>query len=199
MPPAQANCSRLHKLLAADDQLSVESMTSIQLDDWNAIAEVLTPYLLDIELPRGYYSDGQRLLKSWNYRQGPDSAAAAYFNVVWREVLSRTFDDELPGELEPEGGDRWYAVVASILSHVTPNFYECLRKHGVLVVTANAPLSSRFFKQFDGTVYAPTNPSYTRVLNDSVEALWAEGWLTSTSKVGVVGRLRPGLVVTACE
>lgn len=90
-------------------------------------------------------------------------------------------------------------AVASILSHVTSNFYECLRKHGVFVVTANPALSSRFFRQFAGTLYAPTNPSYTRVLADSVDALWAEGWLTSASKVGVVGFDTPDAHATVTD
>lgn len=106
---------RINELLAADDELSVRDMGAIQLDDWSAIGQVLTPYLLRMDLPRGYYSDGQRLLRTWNYRQGADSGAAAYFNVVWREVLERTFGDELPQSLEPDGSDRWFAVVASIL------------------------------------------------------------------------------------
>ncbi len=106
---------RINRLLAADDELSVRGMGAIQLDDRSAIGEMLTPYLLAVDLPRGYYSDGQRLLESWNYRQEADSAAAAYFNVVWREVLERTFADELPEVLQPDGGDRWFAVVASLL------------------------------------------------------------------------------------
>lgn len=106
---------RINRLLAADDELSVEGMAAIQLDDRSAIGEALTPYLLDVDLPGGYYSDGQRLLRSWNYQQDAESAAAAYFNVVWREVLARTFSDELPKVVQPDGGDRWFAVVGSLL------------------------------------------------------------------------------------
>ncbi|TNM36467.1 penicillin acylase family protein [Nocardioides albidus] len=106
---------RIAQLLAADDELSVEAMSAIQLDDRSAIGEALTPYLLDVDLPRGYYSDGQRLLRSWNYQQDPDSAAAAYFNVVWRELLARTFSDELPKVIQADGGHRWFSVVETLL------------------------------------------------------------------------------------
>jgi ABC-type branched-subunit amino acid transport system substrate-binding protein len=78
-------------------------------------------------------------------------------------------------------------AVVSIVSDVTDNFYECLRKRGVFAITANIARSSHFFQQWAGAVYGPTNPSYTRVLANSVDALWEEGWLTPTSKVGVVG------------
>lgn len=107
--------TRINELLAADDALTVEQMAAIQLDDWNAIGATLTPYLLKVRLPRGYYSDGRRLLRTWNYRQEADSAAAAYFAAVWRQVLAHTFGDELPEALEPDGSDRWFTVVARLL------------------------------------------------------------------------------------
>jgi ABC-type branched-subunit amino acid transport system substrate-binding protein len=78
-------------------------------------------------------------------------------------------------------------AVASILSTVPPNFYECLRKQGVTVVTAIPQVSSRFFQQYAGFVYSPPSPSYTRILAQSVDALWDDGWLKASSKVGVVG------------
>ena len=59
-------------------------MASVQDDDRNPMAPVLTPYLLEIDLPAGYFSDGQRLLADWDFHQAADSAAAAYYNVVWR-------------------------------------------------------------------------------------------------------------------
>lgn len=78
-------------------------------------------------------------------------------------------------------------AVASIISLVPANFYACLRRQGVVEVAADSPLSSRFMREFAGTVYEPTNPNYTRMLAQSVDVLWAEGWLTASSKVGVVG------------
>ena len=78
---------------------------------------MLTPYLLgDRRCRRGYYSDGRQLLADWDFHQGADSAAAAYYNVVWRELLARTFHDELTGDLQPDGGQRWFAVVTDLLT-----------------------------------------------------------------------------------
>ena len=45
----------------------------------------------------------------------PDSAAAAYFNVVWRDLLELTFQDQLPEAAWPDGGERWFAVVEQLL------------------------------------------------------------------------------------
>jgi ABC-type branched-subunit amino acid transport system substrate-binding protein len=78
-------------------------------------------------------------------------------------------------------------AVASILSDLPASFYECLRKAGVVITTTNAIVSARFYQRFAGTMFGPSAPSYTRILADSVDALWASGWLTKSSKVGVVG------------
>lgn len=124
--------TRIGQLLAADDQLTVANMGAIQLDDWSALGEVLTPYLLDVPLAPGYYSAGKRLLRSWNYRQGPESRAAAYFNVVWREILERTFGDELPKSLEPDGSDRWFEVVSRILPKARNHWWDDVTTEGVV-------------------------------------------------------------------
>ncbi|CAB4723092.1 MAG: penicillin acylase family protein [Actinobacteria bacterium] len=103
--------------LAAGD-VSVDQMLDLQLDTRHPLGPVLTPYLLQQRLPRGYYSGGQRLLGDWDFSQpaeGDQSAAAAYFNVVWRNLLELTFHDELSEDVWPDGGQRWYAVVTRLL------------------------------------------------------------------------------------
>lgn len=110
--------TRISELLAepvAAGEVDIDTMAAIQLDGWSAIAADLRPYLLPIDLPAGYYSDGQDLLRDWDLQQDADSGAAAYFNVVWRQVLDRAFGDELPDALAPDGSDRWFTVVRSLL------------------------------------------------------------------------------------
>ncbi|WP_344151738.1 penicillin acylase family protein [Nocardioides koreensis] len=107
---------RIRDLLDKEGELSVDEMLDLQLDDRNPMGPVLTPYLLDVDLPRGYYSDGQRLLLHWDFGQPADSAAAAYFNVVWSNLLRLTFQDELPEDQWPDGGDRWFAAVSHLLA-----------------------------------------------------------------------------------
>jgi penicillin amidase len=106
---------RIRDLLDEEGELSVDEMLDVQLDDQNPIGSVLTPYLLDVRLPQGYYSAGQRLLRHWDFHQPADSAAAAYFNVVWSNLLRLTFQDELPEDQWPDGGDRWFAAVSDLL------------------------------------------------------------------------------------
>lgn len=111
--------SRIEEELAKDPgddpRLSVADMAQIQLDDYNPIAALLTPYLLDADLSKGYYSQGQELLRDWDFTQPTDSAAAAYFNVVYRRLLENTFGDELPADQWPDGGSRWFAVLERLI------------------------------------------------------------------------------------
>jgi len=115
---------RIRDRLEQEGELSVDEMADLQLDDRNPIAATLVPYLLDIDLPRGYWSAGQRLLRRWDFHQSADSGAAAYFNVVWKNLLAETFHDDLPEEEWPDGGDRWFGVVEGLLRHPSDPWWD---------------------------------------------------------------------------
>ncbi len=115
---------RIRDLIGQQPQLSVSDLLVIQLDDQNPMAPTLTPYLLDAKLPSGYYSAGQGLLRDWDFGQPADSAAAAYYNVVWSNLLALTFHDDLPEELWPDGGQRWFAVVSQLLRKPTDPWWD---------------------------------------------------------------------------
>jgi penicillin amidase len=115
---------RIRDLLETRSRVSVSDMAELQLDDRNPIAATLVPYLLRQSLPDGYYSNGQRLLAEWNFRQPADSAAAAYFNAVWRNLLELTFHDDLPEEAWPTGGDRWMRVVEGLLDDAASPWWD---------------------------------------------------------------------------
>ena len=59
--------------------------------------------LLKIDVSDPYVREAQKLLEGWDYTQEPDSAAAAYFNAVWRNILKLAFGNKLPKELRVEG------------------------------------------------------------------------------------------------
>jgi penicillin G amidase len=106
---------RIRDRLTEEGELSIQEMSDLQLDTYNAMAPTLVPYLLDVDLPAGYDSEGQRLLEDWDFTQPADSAAAAYYNVVWKNVLQLTFHDELRESLWPDGGSRWWLAVGRLL------------------------------------------------------------------------------------
>ncbi|MFG2285917.1 penicillin acylase family protein [Streptomyces sp. NPDC048595] len=132
-------------------KVSTDDMQTFQKDNSSEIARLLTPYLTKIDIKDAYVRDAQQLLEGWDFTQEPDSAAAAYFNAVWRNTLKLAFGNKMPKELrvqgqclnvrpadetgpadendtyvrecgerdgdtaQPDGGDRWYEVVRTIL------------------------------------------------------------------------------------
>jgi penicillin G amidase len=106
---------RIHDLLEAGGPLDADAMAEIVMDSYNPMAEIMVPYLLDLEPLGDYYGDGIELLRDWDYHQTPDSAAAAYYNAVWRQLLRITFHDELPEDQWPSGGGRWFEIMRHLL------------------------------------------------------------------------------------
>ncbi len=107
---------RISELLGTKATFSVQDMVALQLDTRNGFAPTFVPYLMDILLPSEYLSAGQRLLRGWDFKQPPDSSAAAYYNAVWRNTLELTFHDQLRESLWPDGSDRWFEVMRGLLA-----------------------------------------------------------------------------------
>ncbi|HWU10412.1 MAG TPA: penicillin acylase family protein [Streptomyces sp.] len=141
----------IQKKIDGGEKISTDDMQTMQMDNQSAIAAKLVPELKKINISDKYVREAQKLLEGWDFTQEPDSAAAAYFNGVWRNILKLAFGDKLPKEMrakgdcvyvepvagtgpvdeqdklvrecgqrapeaaQPDGGDRWYEVVESIL------------------------------------------------------------------------------------
>ncbi|MEV0368299.1 penicillin acylase family protein [Streptomyces sp. NPDC050636] len=84
-------------------KVSTDDMQTFQKDNSSEIARLLTPYLTKIDIKDKYVRDAQQLLEGWDFTQEPDSAAAAYFNAVWRNTLKLAFGNKMPKELRVEG------------------------------------------------------------------------------------------------
>ncbi|MGA5871239.1 penicillin acylase family protein [Streptomyces cinereoruber] len=84
-------------------KISPDDMRTMQTDNRSEIATLLNPLLLKIDIADPHVREAQKLLEGWDYTQEPDSAAAAYFNAVWRNVLKLAFGDKLPKEVRAEG------------------------------------------------------------------------------------------------
>ena len=83
--------------------------------------------------------------------------------------------------------DHPVVAIASYVGLAPQSFYQCLAKAHVPIVTPDEGVSSDFMHRYANTVYMPAEPTYTRLLADSVDALWNAGWLTAKSTIGVVG------------
>ncbi|MFJ8753474.1 penicillin acylase family protein [Streptomyces sp. NPDC102441] len=141
----------IQKKIDGGEKVSTDDMQTMQMDNQSAIAAKLVPELKKIGIENKSVREAQKLLEGWDYTQESDSAAAAYFNGVWRNILKLAFGNKLPKEMrakgdciyvqpvagtgpvdeqdklvrecgqrapdaaQPDGGDRWYEVVESIL------------------------------------------------------------------------------------
>jgi len=115
---------RIRDLLASTPKLTVADMARIQLDTFSGLAKRLTPVLQAVKLRTPYYRLAQATLDGWNFRQTADSPAAAYFNVVWKNLLALIFHDQIPKEAWPDGGDRWWTVVENMLDKSRDPFWD---------------------------------------------------------------------------
>ncbi|WP_328481371.1 penicillin acylase family protein [Streptomyces sp. NBC_00377] len=88
-------------------KISTDDMRQMQLDDDSEIAKRLVPVLKKINLDDPDVREAQKLLENWGFTQDADSAAAAYFNAVWRNILKLAFGNKLPKELRVEGQCLW--------------------------------------------------------------------------------------------
>ncbi|QPP08371.1 penicillin acylase family protein [Streptomyces bathyalis] len=89
--------------IADGGKISMGDMQTLQMDNSSEIAKLLVPRLLKINIEDGYVREAQQLLEGWNYTQDADSAPAAYFNAVWRNMLLLAFGNKLPKELRVKG------------------------------------------------------------------------------------------------
>jgi len=116
----------------ARGKLGVEDMRQMQFDNRNDLAAELVPALLAARLDVGAgnptLAKGRDLLKDWDFQQPAESpprtsAAAAFYNAIFRHLLLRTFD-ELPADRKPNGGDRWWEVLRSLLTTPTSPWWD---------------------------------------------------------------------------
>jgi penicillin amidase len=120
---------RIHDLLAeavAAGPVGVADLARIDFDNRNGFAPALVPALLAARTAPLSLGEqrARELLAGWDFQQPADgepgspqaraAAAAAYFNAVWRHLLAMLFD-ELPDNVPPGGGSRWFEVVTGLL------------------------------------------------------------------------------------
>ncbi len=113
---------RIRDLLVGGTKVTPEAMADIQTDDRNTFAPTLVKALLGVSLKDDPFTrEGQDLLRHWDYSTPADgsgsSAAAAYFNAVWSNLLRLTYDDELPPDAQATGGSQWMEAMTVMLGN----------------------------------------------------------------------------------
>ncbi len=90
-------------------------MKKIQGDNKDLNAETLLPILMQLSLEDSRLEGVRALFQGWDSQAHMDSAAAALFEVFWKNLLAETFHDDLPEDYYPEGGSRWFEVMRRLV------------------------------------------------------------------------------------
>jgi penicillin amidase len=127
---------RIRDLITAKPKVTPERMSQIQGDTYNAFAPVLVKFLLKADLKKDPFAeDAKELLRTWNYTQpagkSPSSAAAAYYNAIYSNVLRLTFNDEL-GDMKADGGSRWMQALTGLLTRQGDGWWDNKLTPGVI-------------------------------------------------------------------
>lgn len=92
----------------------------------SALADLLVPSLLPVDVSTRFAAQGKATLTAWDRRMSAGEPGAAYFAAVWRQVLAGTFHDELPREQWPDGSGRWAVVMRKLLAHPNSTWWDNL-------------------------------------------------------------------------
>nr|WP_189523578.1 penicillin acylase family protein [Nostoc sp. PA-18-2419] len=116
---------RIVEMISQQTQpISLKDVQHIQGDNRNLNAQTLVPLLQSIAVDTPRLQAAQKLLRDWNLQLEMTSPAAALFEVFWKHLLADTFDDQLPQRYFPDGGDRWYAVVANLVKQPDSSWWD---------------------------------------------------------------------------
>ena len=95
--------------------ITADYIAEIHGDNKDLNAAVLVPALLKVDIDESLQGKLE-LLRTWDFQNHMDSAPAALFNAFWKNLLNKTFNDQLPERYWPTGGSRWFVVVEDLLA-----------------------------------------------------------------------------------
>jgi penicillin amidase len=114
---------RIDQDIAGGRRVSPAEMSAIQLDQTNPMARTLVPYLRAVPVDPDT-AKARELFTGWDFDEPADSAAAAYFNQVWVELLRTAFASKLPKDVDVSGESSWFAVVQNLLGDPTSPWWD---------------------------------------------------------------------------
>lgn len=104
--------------------ISIETIQGMQGDNRLLIAEDLLPVLMDIPLEEGTLKETRSIFAGWDYQMEIDSAPGALFAVFWKHLLSATFEDDLPEDHWPGGGEVWMESMRHLVNDPTSPWWD---------------------------------------------------------------------------
>ena len=197
---------RIRRLLAArlldGGKVDLADMSAIQLDSHDDLAPAVVKQLLMVPLEDDAFTrEARELLRDWDFTtpaQGRQSAAATYYNAVWRRLVEFTFDDELPDDLGSNGGARWRAVMERLLQAPQDPWWDDVETLGVTEGRAEILRQAMVQARLDLTRELGKDPSAwtwgaVHTLTPTHPVLGSEGvpapvrWAFNESAIGLPG------------
>ena len=91
--------NRINEVLSPHDSLTLEDLTSLQVDYLSLPARALTPMLLKIPF-QGRSNKAKSMLEDWDYRLDPHSIEAAIYTAFERELERLAHEQLVPTEVQ---------------------------------------------------------------------------------------------------
>jgi penicillin amidase len=108
--------ARITAMIEADASISLDDVARMQADNYSASAALLLPYVLALEPDDPALGEFQQQLAGWDRQMHRDSTPAAIYAGFYRALVRAMFDEALPPDLWPSGGDSTWAVLAQLVA-----------------------------------------------------------------------------------
>ena len=130
---------RINQLLRADTAVTVDRMRRLQTDPGSAFADLFVPYFLNAaqwaaahpvpNVDATRLAESARLLGEWDRRYTKDNRRAILFDLAYRELENRTWDELLIPGTTPGGRSRRVVtpsseVLAELLADSTSEWWD---------------------------------------------------------------------------
>ena len=111
-------------ITSAPGKIDIAYIQSMHGDSKNLNAETLLPILLSVKLDPELVAVRDQTLGKWDYQETISSKPASVFEWFWSNVLTDTFQDDLPQEYLPGGGSRWYVVMRNLVQQPDSSWWD---------------------------------------------------------------------------
>jgi penicillin amidase len=100
----------------APSPIDIAWIQKIQGDDKDLNSETLLPILMGLPMDDSKLEEVRSILTGWDGQTTMDSAAAALYEVFWKNLLAVTFHDDLLEDFWPDGSARWFEVMRNLVA-----------------------------------------------------------------------------------
>ncbi len=103
-------------LKSAQDPISLNDLKKMQGDNYDELAAILVPLILEQPYTDPDLLAAQDLLRGWDYQADLDSAPAALYMVFWQHFTDNAANDNLPGDFQIGVESRAKEIIRQLLA-----------------------------------------------------------------------------------